>query len=148
MLVRNQRLVLMPRPGSRVIPTGWEAHHRPVLATTRTATITFRRFSGPPVHDAETGSTSRPTAVVYTGQFRIQEDQETGHETDAAAQQITTHRYQMSGPVEVDLEIDDVGTVTAANDPTLIGRELRVTDIERGSLLFERTFMATDNLEV
>jgi len=138
----------MARPNSRVIPPGWEAHHRPVLATTRTATVTFRRFSGPPVHDPETGSTSRPKTVVYTGEFRIQEDQVTASVADAAAQQITTHRYQLSGAVEVAVEIADVGTVTAANDPTLIGRELRVTDIERGSLLFERTFICTDNLEV
>lgn len=138
----------MPRPNSRVIHPDWEARHRPVLATTRTATVTFRRFSGPPVHDPETGSTGRPKAIVYTGEFRIQEDQVTASVTDAAAQQITTHRYQLSGEVEVALEIGDVGTVTATNDPTLVGRELRVTDIERGSLLFERTFICTDNLEV
>lgn len=135
----------MPRPGSRVIPTGWEARHRPVLESTRTATVTFRRFSGPPVFDPETGSTTRPRVVVYTGAFRIQ--QQAPSETDAAAQDITTHAYQLSGDVAVDLQINDVGTVDASTDPTLVGRELRVTDVQRGSLLFERTFTATDNLE-
>jgi hypothetical protein len=47
----------------------------------------------------------------------------------------------------MDLQIDDVGTVDTANDPTLVGRELRVTDIQRGSLLFQRDVVATDNLE-
>lgn len=137
----------MPLPGSRVIPSRWEAHHRPVLATTRTATVTFRRFSGPPVYDPETDDTSRPSVVIYTGLFRIQEDQINAHTADAAAQQITTHNYQLSGAVEVDLQVDDIGTVDACNDPTLVGRELRVTDIQRGSLLFERTLSCTDNLE-
>jgi hypothetical protein len=137
----------MPFPGSKVIQPGWEAHHRPVIATTWTATVTFRRFSGPPVFDPDTGSTSRPKVVVYSGTFRIQEDQVTAHQADAAAQKITTHNYQLSGAVEVDLQIDDVGTVDASNDPTLVGRELRVTDVQRGSLLFERTLSATDNLE-
>jgi len=137
----------MPRPGSRVIPAGWEAYHRPVLETTRTATITFRRFSGPPVFDPETGSTSRPKDVVYSGEFRVQEHQVSSHETDAAAQQVTTHAYQVSGAVDVDLGIGDMGTVDACNDPTLVGCELLVTDIQRGSLLFERTFTCTDDLE-
>lgn len=137
----------MPLPGSKVIHSQWEAHHRPVLATTRTATVTFRRFSGPPVHDPETGSTSRPTEVVYSGLFRIQEDQINAHSTDVAAQQITTHTYQVSGEVPVALEINDVGTVDVCNDPTLAGRKLIVTDFERGSLLFERTFSCTDDLE-
>ena len=66
---------------------------------------------------------------------------------EAAAQQITTHAYQLSAAVEVDLQINDVGTVDDCNDPTLTGRELRVTDIQRGALLFERTFMCSDDLE-
>ena len=138
--------LLMPLEGSRVLPVGWEEHHRPVLASTRTAKVTFRRFSGPPVHDPVTGSTSRPRAVVYSGWFRIQEHQVSAHTTDAAAQQITTHAYQLSGEVSVDLQINDVGTVDDCNDPTLTGRELRVTDIQRGSLLFERDCICTDNL--
>lgn len=137
----------MPLPGSRVIHPQWEALHRPVLATTRTAQITFRRFSGPPVYNEETGDTTRPTTDVYVGMFRIQEHQISAHETDAAAQQITTHAYQVSGAVEVDLQINDVGTVDTCDDPTLVGRDLLVTDIQRGSLLFERTITCTDDLE-
>lgn len=138
----------MPLEGSRVIPAGWEAYHRPVLDTTRTATITFRRFSGPPVHDPDTGSSSRPTAVVFSGTCRIQD-----HVTNAAgafvaaAERITVHAYQVSLPVEADLRIDDVGTVDGCNDPTFVGRQLTVTDIQRGSLLFERDVICTDNLE-
>jgi hypothetical protein len=137
----------MPRPGSRVIPAGWEQHHRPVLETTRTATVTFTRFSGPPEHDAATGSTSRPSVTVYSGLFRIQEHQVAAHTDDVAAQQITTHAYQLSGAVEVDLQINDMGHVDACDDPTLVGRGLLVSDIQRGSLLFERTFTCTDSLE-
>lgn len=138
----------MPFPGSRVVPPGWEEHHRPVLATTWTATITFRRFSGPPAFDPVTGSTSRPKTVVYSGPVRLQHHEVgTAGSTVAGAEQITTHRYQVSGPVEMDLEKDDVGTVDTANDPTMVGRELLVLDIQRGSLLFERDVICTENLE-
>lgn len=137
----------MPLDGSRVIHRDWEAHHRPVLETTWTATVTFRRFSGPPVFDPETGSTSRPKSVVYSGPCRIQHHETTSAgSTVAGAEKITSHDYQVSGPVEMDLKVDDVGTVDTCNDPTLVGRELTVTDIQRGSLLFQRDVICTDNL--
>jgi hypothetical protein len=138
----------MPLERSRVIHQDWEAHHRPVLDTTRTATITFRRFTGESTHDPATGSTSRDSVVVFSGQVRLQHHEiGTASATVAAAEQITTHRYQVSGPVEMDLMKDDVGTVDTANDPTFVGREIRVRDIQRGSLLFERTVICVDNLE-
>lgn len=137
----------MPLQGHRVIPVGWEAHHRPVLETTWTATITFRRFVGEPMFNPATGSTTRASLVVYSGPCRIQHHETTSAgSTVAAGQEITSHDYQVSGPVEMDLKVDDVGTVDAANDPTFIGRGLRVIDIQRGSLLFQRDVICTDNL--
>ena len=137
----------MPLQGARVIPVGWEAHHRPVLETTWTATVTFRRASGPAVFDPATGSTAQPKTVVFTGLVQIQHHETTAAgSTVAGAEKITSHDYQVSGPVEMDLLPDDVGTVDASNDPTLTGRELRVTDIQRGSLLFQRDVICTDNL--
>lgn len=138
----------MPLEGSRVIPDGWEARHRPVLETTWTATITFRRYTGASTHDPVTGSTSRDSTVVYAGPCRIQHHETTSAgSTIAAAEKVTTHDYQVSGPVGMDLQRDDFGTVDTANDPTLAGRQLIVTDIQRGSLLFQRDVMCTDNLE-
>lgn len=137
----------MPLEGSRVIPSGWEAHHRPVLETTWTATVTFRRLTGTPVHDPATGSTSQESTVVYAGPCRIQNNETTSAGSMVAgAQKITSHDYQVSGPVEMNLKVDDVGTVDSANDPTLVGRELTVTDVQRGSLLFQRDVICTDNL--
>ena len=137
----------MPLEGSRVIPSGWEAHHRPVLETTRSATVTFRRFSGPPVHDPDTGSTSRPKVVVFSGKVRLQHHETTSAgSTVAAGEKVTSHDYQVSGPVEMALKVDDVGTVDACDDATFVGRVLIVTDIQRGSYLFERTVICTDNL--
>jgi hypothetical protein len=119
-----------------------------VLETTWTATITFTRANGAPVHDPATGSTSQPRITVYSGPVRLQNHERGNAPTAvAAAEQITTHRYQVSGPVEMDLAKYDVGTVNASSDPTLVGRELRVIDIQRGSLLFDRTAICTDNLE-
>lgn len=137
----------MPLENSRVVPVGWEAHHRPVLETTWTATVTFQRPNGPAVFDPATGSTTQPKAVVFTGAVRIQHKEiGTASATVAAGEKVTAHRYQVSGPVEMDLRTDDVGTVDACDDPTLTGRELRVIDVQRGSLLFERDVICIDNL--
>lgn len=141
----HEPAVLMPYPGSRVIPAGWEARHRPVLATTRTATITFKRLSGTPVFDPETGTTTQPTVTVYSGTCRIQAltDERT---VEAGAQNISLRRYRVSLEVEAsDIQVDDVGTVDTAGDPSLAGRPLRVISVERGSLLFERDLIVTDN---
>jgi hypothetical protein len=99
------------------------------------------------VHDPATGSTSQPRTTVYSGPCRIQEHQARVHAVDVAAEQITTHAYQVSLPVEADLQKNDVGTVNACNDPTFVGRELLVEDIQRGSLLFQRDVICIDNLE-
>ena len=138
----------MPLQGSRVIPIDWEAHHRPVLESTWTATITFTRADGPPVHDPNTGSTSQSRVTVYSGPCRIQHHETTSAgSTITAGEKVTSHDYQISGPVSMDLKVDDIGTVDDCNDPTLVRRELRVTDIQRGSLLFQRDVIATDDLE-
>ncbi|MFC5268463.1 DUF6093 family protein [Kribbella qitaiheensis] len=137
----------MPFPGSRVIPAGWEARHRPVLATTRTATITFKRLSGAPVFDPETGTTTQPMTTVYSGTCRIQALTD-DRVVEAGAQNISLRRYRVSLEVEaIDLQVDDVGTVDTADDPSFVGRGLRVTSVERGSLLFERDLICTDSLE-
>jgi hypothetical protein len=138
----------MPRPGSRVIPADWEAHHQPVLETTRTATITFRRTTGPSVMDPANGTSTQPTAIVFTGTCRIQEHQINAHTVVAGAEVITTHAYQVSLDVAADLRKNDIGTVDSCNDATLVGRELRVDDLQRGSLLFERTVICIDDLGV
>lgn len=138
----------MPLEGSRVIHQDWEAHHRPVLETTRTATITFRRASGAKVFDPATGTTTQPNTVVFSGSCRIQDHQINSHTAVAGAEVITTHAYQVSLDVAADLQKNDVGTVDACADPTFVGRELRVDDLQRGSLLFERTAICIDDLGV
>jgi hypothetical protein len=137
----------MPRPGSRVIPGGWEAHHRPVAEATFTAAITFKRPNGAPVFDSTKGETTQPTVTIYSGSCRIQELPRE-HTTIAAAERITWRRYRVSLTIAATgLRLDDVGTVDAANDPSLIGRGLRVIDVERGSLTFQRDLTCTDDLE-
>jgi hypothetical protein len=138
----------MPRPGSRVIPAGWEARHRPVAEGTFTATITFRRPSGAAAFDPATGTGTRPATVIYSGPCRIQELPRE-HTTIAAAERITWRRYRVSLTIQATgLRLDDVGTVDTATDPSLVGRGLRVIDVERGSLTFQRDLTCTDNLEV
>lgn len=137
-----------PRPNTPVIHPRWEEHHRPVADGTHTATITFKRPSGPPVFDDTTGTTTQPTATVFSGPCRIQELGRGDQITIAAGQRITDRRYQVSLSITAsDLQLDDIGTVDTANDPSLPGRPLRVIDVQRGSLTFERNLICIDDLE-
>lgn len=138
----------MPRPGSRVIPSGWEQHHRPIAEGTHTATITFKRPSGAATFNAATGTKTQPTITVYSGPCRIQEIGRGDQVAMAVGQRITVRRYMVSLTITAaSLRLDDVGTVDTASDPSLPGRPLRITDVQRGSLTFERNLICVDDLE-
>lgn len=140
----------MPRPGTPVVPAGWEQHHRPVANATMTATCDITRPDpdSPPVFDPETGTTTQPTITVVTqSPCRVQEtDTGSASEAVAAGQQITAHTYLVTLPYPTDeVEIDDTVTITAASDPSLTGRGLTVADVMRGSLLWERDLICVDD---
>jgi hypothetical protein len=98
--------------------------------------------------DPVTGTSTQPTITVHSGTCRIQDHQVNAHTAVAGAEVITTHAYQVSLDVAAALRKNDVGTVDACSDVTLVGRELRVDDLQRGSLLFERTVICIDDLGV
>lgn len=143
----------MPLQRTRVIPTGWSGHHRPVVAGTFTATCAIRRPGGVPgVFDPETGET--PTTAHdphYTGGCRVQVLPSLEQEAVTGDQEVTTVGYRVSIGYNVtpDLAVGDLVKVTAVDDngdPTLVDRSLRVESFSRGSLMWERDLVCIDDL--
>ncbi len=137
----------------RVIPDGWAAHHRPVLAGTRGATVTLRRPGGTQ-GEFDPGSGTYPTTphpAYYTGAARIQLPGDADRVRMAAEQEVSTQAYAvMLDHAVTGMQLDDVVTVTAVDDngdQWLVGREMSIETIEAGSLHWERRLLCTDNLE-
>lgn len=100
--------------------------------------------------NATTGQyTSTPHAPYYTGPCRVQQLHQP-NEVSAGEQRVSTHDYLVPVPAAVTaVELGHILTVTAGGpdlDPSLIGRLLTVTDIQRGSLTWERDLTCTDDL--
>lgn len=139
-----------------VIPADWSAHHRPVLAGTHTATVTLRRPGGTPgAFNPTTGAFPvTPFAAYYSGPARVQKlaPEQTRL---AGEQQVSTLGYAVMldhtlEDIPTAVQLDDLCQVTEVDDngdETLVGRDLVVGAIERGSLHWERRLLCTDNLE-
>lgn len=145
--------VLMPVPGSRVIPTGWEQHHRPVAEGTFTAICRIDKAGAGQGTWNPTTSTYDPPARILLHDnepCRVQELKqptvsEVGH------QQVTAQHYQVSvrsaiTDVEPDHHVTVIGGLDPTLDPSLIGRPLVITTVQRGSVIWERDLLAIDNL--
>jgi hypothetical protein len=145
----------MPFPGSRVIPAGWQTHHRPVVEGTWTAWCTIDApGTGQGTWNDETKQYDPPARVVLHVQVPCRVQQLTQPQAaDVGTQQVSSHDYLIVVPASItDAAVDHHVTLTGSRDqtdpvdPSLIGRPLVVTDVQRGSLLWERDLIAIDNL--
>lgn len=136
-----------------IITAAWSAHHRPIVAGTRTATVTLRRPGGTPgAFDPVTGTRpSTPFPPYYTGAARVQvlpaaeQDQLTGEQEVSTLGYAVTLDHEVAG-----VQVDDLCTVITVDDngdAELIGRALVVEAIQRGSLHWERRLLCTDDME-
>jgi hypothetical protein len=136
-----------------VIPADWSAHHRPVLAGTRGATVTLRRQGGTQGEfDDETGTYPNvPHAPYFTGPARIQLPSSEEQVRLAGEQEVSTIGYAvMLDHAVTGVQLDDLVTVTGVDDngdEWLVGREFSVESIESGSLHWERRLLCSHNLE-
>lgn len=127
------------RPGTEVVPTGWEAAHAAPAAGTMTATVEIRQPGGTQEWDDASESTvTVPFAPYATVAARVQALTNDAQVVDAAEQSVTVSGYLVTVPADTSPARGHLVTVTATNDPLLEGRELRVTDVVLGSLRFER----------
>lgn len=141
----------MPLPNTRVIPVGWEAAHAPVAeqAMTATATVTRPASNGPPVFDEETGRSQHPApSTVHSGPCRIQRSALTGGHAPVVADKVTPLReYVTSWPLDAPVfRVNDLVTVTDATDTELAGQVLRIVDVRRGSLVWQRDYLAEEHV--
>lgn len=137
----------MPFPNSRVIPDGWAAHHRPTAQGAMTATVALRLPGTTNEWDPELQQTvPTPHPPYATDQpARIQAVTSQATAEDAAGETVYVRGYLVGLPIVVTPTPGDVVTVTVCDDATLIGRDLAIVDVLRGSLLFERDIFCTLN---
>lgn len=142
----------MPLPGSHVIHPDWISHHRPVAEGGFTAAVHINaEGTGEPVwDDADQVSRTPAGPERYLGGARIQLLTLTEAQRLVAEQQITTLAYLVVVSLDATtVEVDDIVTidqVDADGDQSLIGRQLRVRAVARGSLAWERDLVCTDDL--
>jgi hypothetical protein len=143
----DRRLLLMPRPGSRVVHARFEEHVRPTATGTMTAVVSITRDGGPGVFDPVTRKTAQmPDTVVYAGVARVQTMLRINQPVEFGGQQVSLHRYQVSVEWSGVVRVDDTITFTAATDPVLVGRRMRVLDVVLSSLELQRDLICEDTL--
>lgn len=144
---------MSPLPSSRVIPTGWSGHHRGVARGGMTATCRLEQAgTGEGAWNENTQSTDPPAPTTsWSGPCRVQAQPTQAQDAESAGQQVTTRTYLVAVPLHAVLPEAGVNggrvVVTACEDPTLLDRPLRIADITRGSLLWERDLVCVDDLQ-
>lgn len=142
----------MPLQGSRVIPAGWEAHHRPVAEGTQTAWCRITRAGA---GEGTWNPTKKqydppPRETVYENlSCRVQE-LALPQVQEAGQQYVSSRDYRVSVPIAaLAVLVEDEVEVTGGDpslDASLVGRPLTITDIQRGSLTWERDLICIDKL--
>lgn len=134
----------MPRPGTPVIPAGWEAHHQSTAEATMTAACIITRLATGAVPAAvfnpATGATTYPAPVtVYTGVCRLQRADMMATPQPIGERPVTVRRYTLSIPLGgAAVQVNDIAEITDATEAGVVGTRLRVTDVRAGSLLWQQ----------
>lgn len=142
----------MPLPGSRVIPDGWAAHHRPAMDDTLDTPCSIRPPGGTPgTFNPETLEFEGGTAAAahFTGLCSVEDVPAAERALLSADERIPTVDYLVT------LAIDDapatvVGHIITLGQPpnggsALVGVELTVESIEKGSREFTRALLCSEN---
>ena len=142
-------------PNMHVIPPGWQDAHRPTAVATMTGIcrIEDTAAAGPPVFGAPVGEALPLLAQDLP--CRIQQVRGEANR-EQAEQSVDTRRYLVSLPLDLvpDFAVTDAGPVLRVTgykpghegDPFLVGRALRVTNVQRGTLVWERDLSCVDDL--
>jgi hypothetical protein len=137
----------MPLPGHTPIPARWSQHHRPTATATQTARCTVTRPGTGSGTLNPDGSYIPPAAtIIYTGPARVTPRTTSERVAVVGDQRITVREYMVAIEWDSDIHVDDITTVDDAQDPELVGKKLRVTDVRFASEQWERVFAATEDL--
>jgi len=148
-VVRPQQA--LGRPGTPVIPAGWQQAHGAVAAKTMTAIVNLRNPGSTSTFNPTGRRTEyTPLAAYATAQAArvqaqtsraVQPGKEQAEETLQVAGYLVT--ITLDRPADQEPAAGDLVDVTASDDPLLTGRTLKVADVVRGSLRFERDLFCT-----
>ncbi|HEY9356494.1 MAG TPA: DUF6093 family protein [Arthrobacter sp.] len=135
-------------PNTRVIPANWAEHHRAAAIGTHTAEVQwFHRGTPEPYPLPEDWAGPEPFHTCTANVQKLN----ASNRALPAEQPVFDRDYLVSIPMDAP-EIrageqdGDYCKVTASSDPLLIGRTLNVTDVQHGSLMWERDLICTDTL--
>ena len=96
-------------------------------------TVTVTRQTGRTYNEVSR-TYSATVLTVYTGQARIVPWR--GNDEQAAETEVTVYRYRIQFPLTAtspEIKRQDVVTVTASTNPTMVGKVLNVTEPEIGT---------------
>lgn len=135
------------RPGTAVIPAGWDAAAAAVVDRTHPATVTIGPAGGAPVRNPGTRQMETAPAVpVYDGRATLMQASADQVAT-VVEDDVATAVYEVKLPYAASTaaQVGHQVTVVADPDPALVGQVLTVAAIERGSRRFSRVLLATLN---
>lgn len=144
----------MPLPATRVVPGGWERHHRPVSADVMPATCRVDRPSTAATWDDTAGRSVYPAPQrIYpadgaaAGPCRVGRGsgRPGGSPITVGDRDVTVSPYMVTIPTCTPEALvgDMVTMVCCPGDPDLEGKRLKVVDVARGSLTWERVLACT-----
>ncbi len=129
----------MPLPHMRVVHPRFESHHRPVSESAMTVTGRLLRPSEAGVRDPAAGKTTfPPDTLIFEGPARVRAY---GSTTGVQAERIVTvGSYLLVLPADCPVpHVRDVWVVDdCAGDLSLVGVRLRVVDVPRSGLSWQR----------
>lgn len=135
------------RPGTKVIPDGWQESNAKVVEGTFDCTVEVGRAGMTAQwNEANKQTESVPAAPAYDGPASITPvEQDSSNQVVDAGDVIPTRQYAVKLPwAAAAVEVDHIVTVVTAPDPMLAGRRLRVTSVEMSSRRFSRLLIAVD----
>ncbi|MFI1194081.1 DUF6093 family protein [Micromonospora sp. NPDC020750] len=129
----------MPLPNYRLIHPRFEQHHRPVSEAAMTVSGRLLRPSETGVRNPETGKTTFPApALIYVGRARVRAN--SGAQSVQADRIVAVGGYLLILPADSPVpHVRDVWeTDECDGDPSLVGARLRVVNVPRNGLSWQR----------
>ena len=135
------------RPGSRIIPLGWEATHAAIVAGARTGTCVIvpgNVDSAEPVLNADfTYTPGSAPEELYDGSCRVQAAGTQAQLSRFAEQAQHLDKYLVVIERNIEIPVRAVVHFTAGSDPVLVGRRMVVHAYDVGTLTWERDLYCT-----
>jgi hypothetical protein len=138
------------RPGTPVIPTHWQESHGAVAAKTRTQPVNLRKPGSMTTFNTTAEHTDVTPLAPYATDVlaRIQAHRETSQdsESEQVEETLRVTGYLITLPFDCAPEVGDLIDIpTSCSDAALAGITLRIVELIRGSLRFERDVFAVIN---